>query len=89
MVRVEISSTGGERRESLCCGVGLDILDNWEVFAALPEELREAALATDRAQAEEQMARWRAEDAACERRQAEWRRRNVHLYEATAQEAVA
>ena len=78
MTRVEYSGSGpgGERKESLCCHVGLDLLDNWAVLELLPEEMLTAALEADHAAAEaffegigeagrkcnDRLARWQAEN---------------------------
>jgi hypothetical protein len=48
--RVEITDAGGKRAFSLCCGIPLEILDNWEVFEPLPDVLKQAAI--DKIQAE-------------------------------------
>lgn len=50
ITRVEIVTSSGERALSLCCGIPLEIIDNWEVFEGLPGNLQQAAI--ERARAE-------------------------------------
>lgn len=76
MTRVEYSSVGGVRRESLCCHVGLDILENWAMFEVLPEELLTAALEADARQAEAFFERVRLAGLAANDRLAAWQAEN-------------
>lgn len=62
VTRVEVSREGGEIAYSLCCHVPLEILDNWDVYEGLPEQLRNVAI--DRAKADHVALRQKwAEDA--------------------------
>lgn len=42
--RVEITTVCGKRAFSLCCDAPLEIIDNWDVFGALPGNLQQVAL---------------------------------------------
>ena len=49
-VRYEFSSSAGTRAASLCCDIPQEFLDNYDVYAGLPEPLRQVAI--DRKKAE-------------------------------------
>ena len=40
--------SGGSVRASLCCDVSMDLIENYDVFAALPAPLQQAALKGDK-----------------------------------------
>jgi hypothetical protein len=41
---VEVTDVAGTRAFSLCCGAPTEIIDNWDVFEALPKNLQTAAI---------------------------------------------
>jgi hypothetical protein len=55
IIKTERSGSGGTIAYSLCCGVPLEILDNWDVYEALPEPLQ--FLAIERAKADHEALR--------------------------------
>ena len=71
VVRVEITDSGGERAYSLCCNTPLEFIDNYDVFSALPERLRQVAIARKQAEYDTMKAKAREDarlfKAACER----------------------
>lgn len=58
VTRVEVSRNGGTIAYSLCCGVPLEILDNWEVYEALPEPLQNIAIERAKADHEALRQKW-------------------------------
>jgi len=80
ITRVEITTSAGVRAFSLCCDIPLEILDNWDVFEGLPENLQQAAI--DRIKAE--YAKMQKEDersaAAFKAYSEKWHNRNDLFY---------
>ena len=61
VARVDLSASGaGDVHFSSCCGVGLALLDNWDVIEALPEVLQQKAIEDSRAELEQ----WQERNAA-------------------------
>lgn len=78
--RYEISSVGGRIGRTLCCNTPLDIVDNWDVFGALPAELQQAAIERKEAEFAALIAEWQEADARYEQRLAQWHEQNDHIY---------
>ena len=80
VVRVEVTSAAGTRAYSLCCDVPTTFIDNYDVYAALPEPLQQASIEREKAEFE----RMRQEDAEAARRfeetRKEWFTRHPELF---------
>ena len=56
IARVEETNLAGKREYSLCCDVPLEVIDNYEVFSALPPALQRIALKRGREEHREWLA---------------------------------
>lgn len=75
-------TSAGEREYSECCEVSLDLLDNYDVYAALPPALQQIAIGSDRKELRAYKKRIRQNiEASIRDRPArlEFDRRNAHL----------
>lgn len=79
VTRVIASSAAGERAYSLCCDVGLDLIDNFEVFEALPADLRDLAIEQGRQARREMNEKDRHEAARFKASLARWHENFRHL----------
>lgn len=62
VVRTEVSGAGGTIAESACCWMPTELIDNYDVLAALPEPLQRLAIERKEAEYEALSQRW-ADDA--------------------------
>jgi len=72
--------SGGSVRASLCCDVSMELIENYDVFEALPPPLQQAALEGDKAQQAAVFAKAREHAVAFQASRDRWMRTHAHLF---------
>ena len=88
ITRCSFSDAGGVRNFSLCCDVPLEIIDNWDVYEGLPENLQQVAVEKIKARYAE-MTRVSKENARRFKENDErWQKSHPHLFKSDKQQIV-
>ena len=79
-VRVEHTTSAGERAFSLCCDMPTEFIDNFDVYEALPEPLRQIAIDKVRADYAAMNEQDQANAAAFAASRDRWYETHAHLF---------